>query len=196
MPVLKIWSWCLSYVQSYLEISAVTKLLLCQCWKPTICHWFVHILLRYVITVMIACNWEKSVLLAAFWDKILMFRESVTVRSACSITLLLAWFDVALPSEREKQSWIKWTIKIISPFKRWALLCWFPARRSCFQASQHAYCARRSWTPCRPVAHTCSHFGARCRRHQMLCETARAGSSIFWRRTSQCVSLRAASCSY
>ena len=40
-------TWCLLYVQSYLEISSITRRLQCQCYKPTIYHRFVDILPRY-----------------------------------------------------------------------------------------------------------------------------------------------------
>ena len=103
---------------------------------------------------------------------------AVMVHSARSIALLLASFDVALPSEREKPSWIDWTIEIF-PSMRWVLLGRFPARRSRFRASHHStYCARRSLTSYRPVVHTCSHFGARVRRRHMPRETARAPPQV------------------
>ena len=128
------------------------------------------------------------------WAKWSTARRAVMVYSARSITLLLASFDVALTSEREKLSWIDWTIKI-SPCTHWFLLGLFLARMLHFRASHHTtYCARRSLTSYRPVMHACSHFGARvCRRHMMR-ETAlaAAGPSTFWWRASQWVSLRAA----
>ena len=56
------------------------------------------------------------------------------------ITLLLASFDVVLPSESKKPSWINWTIEI-SPSMCWFLFCWFPACMSRFRASHGAnYC--------------------------------------------------------
>ena len=100
------------------------------------------------------------------------------VHSARRIALLLASFDVALPSEREKPSWIDWTIEIF-PSMRWVLLGRFPARSSRFRASHHStYCARRSLTSYRPVVHTCSHFGARVRRRDMPRGTARAPPQV------------------
>ena len=66
--------------------------------------------------------------------------------SARSIAFLLASFDVALPSEREKSSWIDWTIEV-SPSTLSVLLGLFPARRSRFRVSlsHHAiYCTWRS----------------------------------------------------
>ena len=69
--------------------------------------------------ILMACIWTNHDLLAAFWDKILMFHMGTTdsiqrstawremmVHSASSIALLLALFDVALFTEREKPSWI------------------------------------------------------------------------------------------
>ena len=103
------------------------------------------------------------------WAKRSTARRAVMVHSARRIALLLASFDVALPSEREKPSWIDWTIEI-SPCTRWFLLGWFPARRSRFRVSHHAtYCAWRSLTSNRSVVHTCSHFGARVRRSHIFC---------------------------
>ena len=131
-----------------------------------------------------ACTWKNRVLLAAFWDtgKILILHLGQTEHRlalgdsplCAPISLLLASFDVALPSEGKKPSWIDWTIEI-SPSTRWFLLCWFPARRSRFRVSRRAtYCARRSLTLYRPVVHTCSHFGARVRSRDMPRGTARA----------------------
>ena len=61
MDILKIWSQCLHNLQSYPEISTVTKWLQWPCWKSTIHHWIDDIL-----SVMTTCNWENCVLLAAF----------------------------------------------------------------------------------------------------------------------------------
>ena len=75
------------------------------------------------------------------------------VHSARSIELLLASFDVALPSEREKQSWIDWTIEI-SPSAHLSV----PREQVAFSSEQsrNLLCA----------VHMCSHFGARVhRRH-------------------------------
>ena len=121
----------------------------------------------------------------------------VMVHSARSIALLFASFDVVLPVERKKLSWIDWTIEI-SPCTRWFLLFWFPVRRSHFGVSHPAtYCAWRSLTSYGPVVNTCSHFGARVRRSHMQRETARPPPQVsqhfqVWRRASQWVSLRAA----
>ena len=100
------------------------------------------------------------------------------VYSACSIALLLASFHIALPSEREKQDWIDWTIKI-STSKRWFLLGWCPKCRLCFQLSHHAtYRARRSLTSYRPVVHMRYHFSACVRRHHMPRGTTRAPPEV------------------
>ena len=92
----------------------------------------ISLVCRYIIEicpVLMACTWKNRVLLAAFWDKISIFHLGQTehcwahgeVHSARRIAILLAAFDVALPSEREKPSWIDWTIEI-SPCTRWVLL--------------------------------------------------------------------------
>ena len=67
----------------------------------------------------LACTWKNRVLLAAFWDKISMFHLSQTKPVGAQLgalwwTLLraAASFDVTLPSERKKQSWIDWMIEI------------------------------------------------------------------------------------
>ena len=60
---------------------------------------------------------------AAFWDKIFIFHlgqrspalRTVMIHSVRSIALLLASFDIALPIEREKPSWITRTIRIPPP---------------------------------------------------------------------------------
>ena len=87
-----------------------------------------------------ACTWKNRDLLPAFWDKISTFYLGQTEHGSargdgplCArIALLLASFDVALPSEREKPSWIDWTIEI-SPSTRWVLLGLFPGEspRAC-----------------------------------------------------------------
>ena len=101
-------------------------------------------------------------------------QRAVKAQSARRVALLLATFDVVLPSEREKPSWIDWTIKIF-PSTRWVSLDRFPARKSRFWVSHHAtYCAHRSLTSYRPVVHTCSRFGACFRHRHLLSETARA----------------------
>ena len=179
--------------------------LLRGCWKPTMYQLFVDTLSRYDLFWWLApekiafCLQHSGTKYRYFiWAKRSTALCAVMVHSARSIALLLASFDVALPSEREKPSWIDWTIEIF-PSMRWVLLGRFPARRSRFRASHHStYCARRSLTSYRPVVHTCSHFGARVRRRHMPRGTAcaAAGLSTIWRRASQWVSLRAASWSY
>ena len=65
-----------------------------------------------------ACTWKNCVLLAAFLDKILIFHSGQMERYMMVHSerrVLLASFDVALPSEREKPSWITWTIEISPP---------------------------------------------------------------------------------
>ena len=122
-------------------------------WQYIIYHLFVDILSRHdlfwwpVPEKIAICLQE----VAAFWDKISMFHlgqkehcsahvDLVMVHSAHSIVLLLASFDVVLPREREKPSWIDWTIEI-SPSARWDLLSMFPTSMSHFRASHHTtYC--------------------------------------------------------
>ena len=107
----------LQYLQSYLELfichlTAAVPLLKIDNISP-VC--------RYVIetwAVLMACTWKNSILLAAFWDKISIFHlgqmEHCLVRGYGPLCAqhrsLLASFDVALPSEREKLSWIDWMI--------------------------------------------------------------------------------------
>ena len=113
--------------------------------------------------------------------------------SARRILLLLASFNVALPSERENPSWIDWTIEI-SPSIRWVLLGWFSARVSRFRVSHHAaYCARRSLTSYRPVMHMCSHFGARVRR-RIAAATRSAGPRARRRRSLNILTARKPMC--
>ena len=66
-----------------------------------------------------------------------------------------------------------------------SLVCLFPARALQPQSdgwkNHSTYCARRFLTSYRPVMHTCSHFGARVRRHHMIHETAcSAGSPLLY----------------
>ena len=157
-----------------LKTSSVTKRLQRLCCQPTIYRLFVDILPRYdlfwwLVPEKIAFCLQRSGTKYRYfiWAKRSTARRAVMVHSAHSIARLLASFHVALPSEREKPSWIDWTIEI-SPCMRWFLLGRFPARRSHFRVSHHVtYCARRSLTSYWPVVHTCSHFGARIRRRAM-----------------------------
>ena len=151
-----------------LKTSSITKRLQCLCCQPTIYRLLVDILPRCDLFWWLVPEKNRA-LLAAFWVKISMFHldqtdhhwRAVMVHSARRIALLLASFDVALPSESKKPSWIDWTIEI-SPSMRWFLLDWFPARISRYRVSHRAtYCARWSLTLYRPVVHTSSHFGSR-----------------------------------
>ena len=167
-----------------LKFSSVT-LLQCPCWKLTIYHVFVDILSRYAlfwwlvpekIALCLQCSGTKYRYF--IWAKRSTALGTVMVHSAHSIALLLASFDVALPSECEKQSWINWTI-VSSPSTCWVLLCWFLVRRSRFQASHHAtFWAWRSLTSKWPVMHTCSHFGARVLHSERMLETSRAQPQV------------------
>ena len=162
-----------------LKTSSVTKQLQCLCCQPTIYRWFVNILPRYDLfwwlvpeKIAFFLQLSGSKYRYFIWTKRSTVRRSVMVHSARSIALLLASFDVALPSESKKPSWIDWTIEIC-PSTRWLLLNWFPVRMSRFRVSHHAtYCARRSLPSYRPVVHTCSHFGTRVRRRDMPRRTA------------------------
>ena len=113
---------------------------------------------RYIIETwpaMIACNWKIVFYLQHsgikyryfIWAKQSKTRRcwrAVMVHSTCLITILLASLDIALPSEREKWSWIDWAIKNFpstTESTRWVLLgqlTLFRARRSRFRASHCA----------------------------------------------------------
>ena len=168
----KIWSQYLQYSATIskviLKFSSFTLRLQCPCWKPTIYRRFVDTFSRYDLFWWLVS--EKIASCTAL--------RAVMVHSERRIALLLASFNVALPSERENPSWIDWTIEI-SPSIRWVLLGWFPARMSRFRVSHHAnYCARRSLASYWPVVTTCSHFGARFRRRHMPRGTARAPPQV------------------
>ena len=105
----KFWSHYLRYLQSHLEIfiphlAAAVPLLETANQSP-VCRYIIEI-----CPILMACTWKNCVLLAALWDKISILylgqMEHCSVRgdgSLCArIALLLASFDVALPSEREK----------------------------------------------------------------------------------------------
>ena len=124
--------------------------------------------------------------------------------------LLLASFDVVLPSEHEKPSWIwiTWRIKIsqCTACTRWVLLSRPPARRSCFalfssEPSSNLLCATilESWHQIDQLC-ICALTSARAFAAAAYCPRPRArrsaGPSSFWRRSSQLVSLCAADCSY
>ena len=103
----------------------------------------------------------------------------------------------ALPSEREKPSWIDWTIEI-PPSTHWVLLGRVGSPRTArifeWAITQPSVrrCARRSLTSYPPVVHTCSHFGARVRRrHKLPHETTRAPPQV-----PQCFDGALAGCSY
>ena len=67
----------------------------CLCWKPVKFWWLVPEKIAFCLQRSGTKYWYF------IWAKC-----AVMVRSALRITLLLASFDVALPSEREKSSWI------------------------------------------------------------------------------------------
>ena len=128
------WSQYLQYVQSYLEIfichlAATVPLLETHNTSP-VSRYFVD---SEIWPVLMAWIRKNSVLLAAFQRAVMVH----WLHSARHITLLLASFDVTLPIEREKPSWIDRTIGI-SPSTRWGLLSEFPALRLRFRVSHHA----------------------------------------------------------
>ena len=148
IAILKIWSWCILFVQSYLENllchQEAAKPVLPTDNTPPVCRYITEIW-----PVLMACTWKIAFCLQRSGSKHRSFIwakqstvttwRAVMVHSECHITLLLASFDVALPSESKKQSWIDWTIQI-SPSMCWFLLDWFPAHMSRFQVSQSWFC--------------------------------------------------------
>ena len=134
---------------------SVTKQLQCLCCLQTIYHQFVYILPSYDLLWWLVPE-KIAFCLQCSGTKYLNFigaKQStpwlvVMVHSVLQITLLLDSFDVVLPSESKKLSWINWTVEIFkSPLIHWFLLGWFPALMLCFQVSHSAtYCAQRSLT--------------------------------------------------
>ena len=191
------WSQYLQYVQSYLEIfichlAATVPLLETHNTSP-VSRYFVD---SEIWPVLMAWIRKNSVLLAAFQRAVMVH----WLHSARHITLLLASFDVTLPIELEKPSWIDRTIGI-SPSTRWGLLSEFPALRLRFRVSHHAiYCVLLSLTSCWPFVNTSllSFLRARSLPPHAARDRARAatGPSTFWRRASQWVSHRAPGCTY
>ena len=186
----KSFSQYLQYLRSYLEIftphlAAAVLLLKTDNTSPVCRYVIIIIWSRYdlfwlLVPEKIAFCLQRSGTKYRYfiWAKRSTARRAVMVHSARRIALLLASFDVALPSERKKPSWIDWTIEN-SPCTRWFLLGRFPARRSHFGVSHHATCcARRSLTSYRPVVNTCSHFGSCVRRRHMPRKTARAPPQV------------------
>ena len=111
--------------EDILKFSLVTLRLHCPCWKPTTYHRFVDILSRYALLWWLVpekiafCLQHSGTKYRYFiWAKRSTALRTAMVHSARSIALLLASFDVVLPSEREKPSWIDWKIEI-SPSMRW-----------------------------------------------------------------------------
>ena len=120
------------------------------CWKLTIYHISCFDGL-YLKKLRSACSILGQNIDNSFGPNGAQLGERWLTTSARSIALLLASFDVVLPSEREKPSWIDWRIEI-SPSTRWVLLSRFPAHRLHFWVSHHdTYCALRSFTSYRPV---------------------------------------------
>ena len=208
IAALKFWSlsWCLLYLQSYLEISFVTKRLQCPCWKPTICHWFVDVV---IWPVMIACNWENCVLgqNTHHWFRPngvpMMYPITYGDGLRCAPNrALICFFDIALPSERKKPSWIAWTIEI-SPSTCWV----FPGRFLARTAAQVEFLGEPSHNLLCPTILDIMSTSCACAlslRHAPSPPPhaargrarAAAGPSTFWRRASLWVSLNATGCSY
>ena len=110
-----------------LKFSSVTQLLLCPCWKQTIYRRFVHTLSRnemfwWLISEKIASCLQHSETKYRYfiWAKRKTALRAAMVYSACSIALVLASFNVTLPSERENPSWIDCTIEISSSTNCWS----------------------------------------------------------------------------
>ena len=130
-------------------------------YRDITCFWW---LIPEKIAICLQCSGTKY--LCFIWANWSMALRAVMVHSVRGITLLLASFDVVLPSEREKPSWIDWTIEI-SPSTSWVLLGQFPARMLQFRESHHtSYCVWQSLTSYRPVMHT------RVRRRHIMRKTA------------------------
>ena len=121
--------------------------------------------------------------------------------SARSVALLLASFDVALPSEREKPSWIDWRIEISSS-TRWVLLTAQSIPRaqvaSSSEPSRYLLCATILYIISTSCVYMLSRQRARSQQPHASRDRARApvGPSTFWRLANRCLSLRAAACSY
>ena len=105
--------------EDILKFSSVTLLLQCPCMKPTIYHRFVDILSRYalfwwLVPEKIAFCLQRSETKYRYfiWAKRSTARRAAIVHSERHFALILASFDVALPSESEKPSWIEWKIEI------------------------------------------------------------------------------------
>ena len=154
MATLKIWSWCLLYVQSYLEISSVTTLLQWACCQLTIYHRFVNISSRYdLFWWLIPEKIALTVLIAVFSDKIPTFH--------------LGWMEHCLACCDAPLCAQQCTLRLIG-------FIWCCAKLStwmlCFWVTHHApYCVWLSLTSYWPVVHTCSHFCTRIRRCSMPC---------------------------
>ena len=139
------WRQFLQYLQSYLEIfirhfATAVPLLKTDNISP-ICR---SPICRYIIEiwpVLMAFTWKNRILLKAFWDKISIFhldqtehRSAVMVHSASRIAPLLASFDVALPSEREKPSRLNYRdFPEFSTSTRWVFLGGFPSAGRVFE---------------------------------------------------------------
>ena len=128
------------------------------------------------------------------WAKWSTALHAVTFHTASSIALLLDLFHFVLPSEREKPSWIDWTIEIF-PSTHWFLLCLLPA--FLIEPSSNL-----SWaTILDIISNSCafllSLWRARSQQPHAALDSERgaAGPSTFWLYRCQVVSLRAAGCS-
>ena len=191
-----------------LKFSSVILRLQCLCWKPTIYHRFADILSKYDLFWWLApekiefClqrSWTKY--RCCIWAKRSTARRAVMVHSARSIALLLASFDVALPSEREKPSWT-WNRLNNRDFPLDALSFArsVPRAQVAFSSepSLNLLCATILDIISTSCAYVLSLRRARSPPRHAARDRARAaaGPSTFWRRASQWVSLRAASWSY
>ena len=143
----------LQFLQSYLEIfichlASAVPLLESDNISP-VCRYIMRYDLFWWLVpekIGFCLQYSRTKYQYFIWAKRSIARRAVMVHSARRIALLLATFEVALPSEREKPRWIDWTIEIF-PSTHWGLLCLFPARRSRFRVCHRAtYCLRRSLT--------------------------------------------------
>ena len=208
IAILKIWSQLLLFVQSYFE-----KFLCHQAAAvPVLPTNNISLVCRYITEiwpVSMACTWKICVLLAEFWGKIMpKYRYfiwakrstalcTVMIHSACSIVLLLASFDVLLPSESKKQSWID---NRDFPLKLLIFALLIPRHHVAF--SSEPSCNLLGATILDIISTCCAHVLSLLRARSPPPHAARdsaraaAGPSTFWLSTSQWVPFRSAGWSY
>ena len=183
-----------------LNFSSVSLQLQFPCWKPTVYHRFVDTLSRYdlfwwLVPEKIAFSLQRS------GTKYRCFIWAKRSHSARSIALLLASCDVVLPSEREKPSWIDWTIEIRDfPLHSLSFAPPVPRAQVAFSSepSRNLLYATILDIISTSSAYVLSHLRARSPPPHDARDRARAatGPSTFWQGASQWVPLRAACWSY